>query len=727
MRILIVGGYGFIGSYAAERLNKEGHQLSILDNLSTGDQRNVPIKHSSHILHANDPKAEEIFRNDSIDALIFLASPNQLHEEEVAKGTQDHISGLVNMLTYSVKYQVKKFIYVSSAAVYGVQEAGTSLSEKADCHPQTPYAFNHLTSESYCQKWRELYQLDTLCLRVSNVYGFRRYSKGPGGVVHDWLSQLVRGKELVVYGSGDLVRDFIYVEDVVDAIYRSLYSEYTGVLNISSNTRTSLAALVNILEKQDLPVDLQYKPARQLDTSHSRIDHTRALKILDWAPFYLIEEGLLEKTYPLYLKASMTEEKEEKKDRWLVPPLLKGMLPYGENALAFGITVFFTLLPPELGFFLMDYKILYILLMGLLYGSKQAVLAVVLSWGLYAYDYLSKGLDYTALFYEPNHLAHMVFYLFIGLVVGYRIDKKNSDMEMKSLDFGALEDRYEFLQLIHQDTRMVKEELQNQLLNSEDSLGKIYNIAKKLDSLEPEKIFLSAVQMLETVMKSQHVSIYTVSANKGFMRLTAQSRMAKDSLPVSLRLSEEPLLREVLKQKSVYVNKSLDNQYPLLLAPVFDGEEAIAMVMIHRMEFEYFNLYYQNLLHVVINLISSALSRAFRYLNASKHERLVEGTDILKMDYMVDVLNNKREGKRMQGIDFSVLEVVEVRTEESGLEELSLLVSVVLREQDYIGMGTSGNILIVLSNTGEEGVNLVQKRLIDRGVITMRLEEFIYV
>lgn len=722
MKVLVTGGYGFIGSYVAERLFKEGHQIFILDNLSTGNQENVKIKHKALICSTADNKAEELFRHHQIDIVIHLASTNQPDDLDVKQDSEDQLLGLIHMLTLSVKYNVKKFIYASSTAVYGPQDR-CAIKEEFASNPLTPHAFHQLMGETYCLKWSQLYGIDVICLRMSNVYGFRRQAKGYGGVIHNWFQQLFDGQELILHGEGNQVRDFIYVEDVVDAIYRTLESGYSGILNISSNQETELLTLLQHFKKIDENLKYIHKPEKPKELPYSRFDHRKAIKILDWAPIYSLEQGLA-KTCHLYKKENAVNQKEIAKEKKRIKiPLVKKMVPYIENFLAFGLTAFFTLLPQDFGFVLLDYKILYIMLMGILYGSKHAILAVVLSWALYMVDYIAKGMDLVALFYDMENLARMVVYLFIGLVVGYRIDKKDLKLADQTLELEAIEEKYEFLQQIYQDTRTVKEELQNQLLNSEDSLGKIYSITKELDRLEPEQIYMSAIQLLENIMKSKDISIYTLSENKSYMRLAAKSRMAVGTRASSWKVSEDALLQNIMQAKKVFVNKDFVNDYPLLIAPVVDSNEVIALVIIEKVEFEYFNLYYQNLLQVVINLISAALSRAYRYLNASKHERFLEGTQLLKTEAFEEIIKSKQEIKRQQNIEFILLEIESLTAEDGDWEGFSSLFSGVLRDKDYVGMGREGMFYVLLSNTGETGAKIVQERLIKKGILTRIVQE----
>lgn len=178
LNVIITGGYGFIGSFVSERFYKEGHQIYIIDNLTTGQKSNVTVPHQFYRMSVHDLNCEQLFQSISPDVVIHLAaqvdvvtSVNEPHAD-----TQSNILGLVNILRCSHKTKVKKLIFASSAAVYGPYEK-ISLKEDMVCGPVSPYGINKYLGEYYCEKWKELYGLKTLCFRFSNVYGPGRAAK----------------------------------------------------------------------------------------------------------------------------------------------------------------------------------------------------------------------------------------------------------------------------------------------------------------------------------------------------------------------------------------------------------------------------------------------------------------------------------------------------------------------------------------------------------------------
>ncbi len=712
MRVLITGGYGFIGSFVAERFYQEGYDVSIIDNLSTGDKKNVEFKHKGYVLSVEDSKCEEVFKSGRFEVVVHLAAQVSVAEslDNPKLDAQSNVLGLANMLALSHKYGVHKFIFASSAAVYGMNDA-CPINEDAPCSPISPYGLNKWIGENYCAKWSEMYGLETLCFRFSNVYGPKQGRTGEGGVISIFLSGALAGRELTVFGSGEQTRDFIYVQDVADAIYRSSYSSMTGVYNLSTNTETSVNALVDTLKVLDPNVQVDYQEGRNGDIDRSSLDNRRVMATLDWAPIINLETGL-RRTYDWFrANASERRQSEEKSRnkreytgliRWLGK-----LLPYAENLLVFAGTAWLTISVQDSLYDMFDFKLIYIILLGILYGNRQSLVAIALSTGLYIYQELDKGREMIAMLYDTNFFFTIATYLFVGLVVGYSIERKSALLQAKQRELTVLDDKYRFLNEVYNDTRAIKDELQLQIMNNSDSFGKIYAITKELESLEPEKIFTSTVSVVESIMKTNTVSIYTVNKYRSYLRLVARSQNAEFNLPKSMKAEDYGYIMELMNEKSFYINKQLKEDAPLLAAPIVSNGEVMAVISLHGMPFENFTLYYQNLFKIVVDLISSSLSRALSYVEATGNQRYIEGTTVLRSEVFAEILESKQVASEKHGIEYVVLALEE---QAAASEEIAKQIAKSLRETDYIGQGVDGTLMVLLSNSSKQDAMYVLER-----------------
>lgn len=293
MNILVTGGAGFIGSHVSEKLVELGETVTVIDNLCAGVEENLPKTVRFCRMGIEDSNCEEIFKNGSFDTVIHLAAQVSVGvsiERPIFDATVN-IIGLINILDLSRRYGVKKFIFASSAAVYGDKNQ-LPIRETEELDPKSPYGISKKTGELYSLKWEEIYGLETLCFRFSNVYGPRQGAGQDGSVIPGFIEKAYNGKPLRINGDGEQSRDFVYVEDVAAGIIAGIYSGASGVYNLSSNSRHSLNELINLLKKHLPEFSIEYGPDRLGDIRHSMLDNFRARHDFSWEISYGLDEGL---------------------------------------------------------------------------------------------------------------------------------------------------------------------------------------------------------------------------------------------------------------------------------------------------------------------------------------------------------------------------------------------------------------------------------------------------
>jgi len=392
---------------------------------------------------------------------------------------------------------------------------------------------------------------------------------------------------------------------------------------------------------------------------------------------------------------------------------LKKNMPYVENLLAFVLTVWLSLTQLADDYNAIDIKLFYITIIGIMYGNRQSILAVVLSVGLFMYQKLLDGRELISLLYDTDLFFQIAIYLFIGLVVGYAIERKNGIIQTAEKNKEELEERYEFLNGIYREVREVKDELQLRILNSGDSFGKIYSITKELESLEPEKVFSSTVNVVKSIMSVQSVAIYLVNPHRTYMRLIAHSNEYERQATKSLRVEDHAGMHWVLLEGKGFVNKELDSSAPLMCAPIVYNGETKAVITIDGMSFNKFSLYYQNLFKVTSELVSTALTRAFAYIAATESQRYVEGTQILRKEVFTSILESKRMARMDHNTPYLMLGAAEGM---AGIEACSDKIAGMLRETDYIGLNGDGKVVVLLSNTSHDDAGRVLERFASQDI-----------
>lgn len=303
MKILVTGGAGFIGSHIVDLLIENKHDVSIVDNLSTGRKENINKMAEFYCVDINSNGLEEVFQRVQPEVVIHHAAQIDV-QKSIKSPTLDadiNIVSTIKLLELCAKYSVMKIIYASSAAVYGIPQS-LSIEENHSLSPISFYGISKLTPEYYIKVFSELNGIKYSILRYSNVYGIRQDPRGEGGVISIFLNRLLLNKPIVIYGDGDQTRDFIYVKDIAKANLAALESQDNSVINISTNKTVTINQLYNkmssLMQKYINPVFENERPG---DIKHSCLNNNKANNVLNWYPSYSLDQGLAE-TISYYTK-----------------------------------------------------------------------------------------------------------------------------------------------------------------------------------------------------------------------------------------------------------------------------------------------------------------------------------------------------------------------------------------------------------------------------------------
>lgn len=294
MKALVTGGAGFIGSHLVDLLINEGHEVTIIDNLITGNKENVNCKARFIFMDICLLDLDTVFSENRPDCVFHLAAQVSVGESinDPINDSEINIKGLINVLENCKKYNVKKFVFSSTAAVYGTP-IYLPITEKHITDPISFYGVSKLAAEMYIKTYNTLYGIDYAILRYANVYGPRQSHNGEGGVISIFINRIINHESPIILGTGEQTRDFIYVSDVVRANLKASTSENVGTFNISSGTAISLIQLLNSLSyirsSDILPL---YQNHRIGDIAHSCLDNSMAELKLNWKPTYKLDEGL---------------------------------------------------------------------------------------------------------------------------------------------------------------------------------------------------------------------------------------------------------------------------------------------------------------------------------------------------------------------------------------------------------------------------------------------------
>ena len=289
-KILVSGGAGFIGSHLTDKLIEKGHNVVVIDNLSTGKKENLNPQADFYNLDICDfDKIKPLFKD--INYVFHLAAiPRVPISVEDPVGTSKvNILGTINVFKAGIDAKVKRIVFASSSSVYGDQTR-LPLQEDMIPNPISPYALQKLVGEQFAKLFTNLYKTPIICLRYFNVYGPRiDFDSDYSLVIGKFLKQKAEGKPLTIYGDGEQTRGFCYVDDIAEANIKAMESEKLKggeVINISSGDSQTINYLAKLIGGQ-----VQYLSVRLGDILHTKADTARAENLLNWQPNVLFEEG----------------------------------------------------------------------------------------------------------------------------------------------------------------------------------------------------------------------------------------------------------------------------------------------------------------------------------------------------------------------------------------------------------------------------------------------------
>ena len=295
MRILITGGAGFIASHVADAYLAAGHEVEIIDDLSSGRKENVASK---AVLHEMD------IRSDGVDALLkegkFDVVSHHAAQMDVRRSVADpqfdasvNVLGGLNIFEAARKHGVKKIIFASTGgAIYGEQDYFPA-DEDHPTRPLSPYGITKLSTEKYLFYYKEVYGIDSVTLRYANIYGPRQNPHGEAGVVAIFASKLIKGEQPLINGTGKQTRDYTFVGDVAQANVLALTYEGSDVFNVGTGIEHDVNYLFTHLSKALRPdCPEQHAEAKAGEQQRSVITSEKMFRTFGWRPMMGLDQGL---------------------------------------------------------------------------------------------------------------------------------------------------------------------------------------------------------------------------------------------------------------------------------------------------------------------------------------------------------------------------------------------------------------------------------------------------
>ena len=300
MKTLVTGGAGFIGSNLVDALVARGDDVAVIDNLATGKRENLQhaTANGAELIELDVRDAEAVaaaVERVGPEAIFHLAAQIDVRKSvaDAAHDSRVNVEGTINVLGAAQASGVRRLVNTSTGgAIYGEGQI-LPAPEDHPVAPESPYGLSKFCAENYCALFTRLHGLSTVSLRYGNVYGPRQDPLGEAGVIAIFCGKLLDGGKATIFGDGKQTRDYVYVDDVVDANLRAAESDATGPINIGLGQQKSVLDIVEVMKGlADDAFEPEHAPERPGEVQHIALDASRAREELGWEAKVELAEGL---------------------------------------------------------------------------------------------------------------------------------------------------------------------------------------------------------------------------------------------------------------------------------------------------------------------------------------------------------------------------------------------------------------------------------------------------
>ena len=603
-------------------------------------------------------------------------------------------------------------MYLSSENVFG-KSYPEDVQETESVSANSFHALAVAQGEETCKNYYSTRGMESIVVRIDHLYGTPVKGKMQTDPCFQMTLEMLKSGKIAANGRN--LFSMIHQNDAIEFIYRIAVADHLTypVYQISSGQVISQMQLAKLI------IEAAQTGAEVLDETVGNgyrlvLSAVRYNEELGGRIFVSYEEGV--KTVVQYMKHhsdTFLRIQDDRKGAGIlqsIRQIFRLLVPYIENMICF--IPFFMLNNRAVNstyFSKLDFYLLYVLLFAIVYGQQQAIFSALLAIAGYCFRQMYDKTGFEVLM-DYSTYVWMAQLFIVGMSVGYMKDQiryiRDQDDEQIHYLNGQLGDIAD----INDSNVRMKHTFERQIVNQKDSLGKIYEITSQLDQREPEEVLFYAVQVLSRLMETQDAAIYTV-ANRDYARLFSFTSPTAKRLGKSIRYSDMEDMVTELRDHRVYINKTMDNRYPLMAYAIYSEEAMQTILMLWGLPWERMNLAEANRLTVVGYLIQNAVIRANRYLEALHTRRYVENSDILGQDAFKQLVTAFFDARRYGLTECTLLKIQHTA---ENFKETAEQLEKKLRQTDYFGVLADG-LYVLLPNTDEEGAVGVIERFKDFG------------
>lgn len=715
MKVFIVGKYDTFVNELIKKLYKENDKIYVL----TGEKYHGSKPHrvfEQYSFPYSGDSIVEVLDSVQPDVVLFTGAYDANFQwQNIRSEAMHYMSGLINIIMSAEMHKIKHFVYLSSSRVYEKHSESKIAPEvKTNATDYTGLAVAQ--GEELCRLFNETTELDISVLRIDNMYKIPAELSEVNDICSDICLEALRESSITANNNHSF--SMIHVSDAVFGIYQYIHARNhkNFLYHLSSEEPITELDIANAIKDQDGSISIEDKTTGL--RNNIVLDSEEFNREFDFKVFHHYEKDI-----PAVYRAMRKNSKEflGKKKKKVVSDsflnrmkaLILALLPFIENCVLFIPVFMVNNRAVGSGYFdKLDFFLLYVLLFAGIYGTKQAIFSAALSVVGYCFRqlYNRTGID---ILIDYNTYLWIAQLFIVAMAVGRLRDSTKVISYEKDEEITFLNGQLEDMVSINESNNRIKNIYQNRILDYDDSLVTIYSITSELDSLEAGAVLFYAADIIGRILETEDVAIYQI-ANADYCRLFSATSDQAKSLGKSLKYSEMTDMVTSINNHQVYVNKTMDEDYPLLASAIYRSEKPIEIIMLWGLPFEKMTLYHTNLLTVLGYMIYNSVERADRYLEALSTTRFIPETRLLTSDAFLELQTTYQDAMEKGFTECTVLQC------SSGIahsyREWSDILSSKLRFSDYLGIGAEGAVCILLTNSSLQDAQFIIQRFAQIGI-----------
>lgn len=676
-RILLAGNTGYVTEKFIE---------------DTFENNNVLIAGKTHIKSHDRIKVyngikipyEKIFETYDFDVVIFFGRELTYRSDE-----EPDTEKIRNILGLTAKYQKDaKVIYFSSL--------DGAYSNKKDISVIT------LSKENLCEFYTKHYGIDIKIVRIPHLYSgrydvdflYKIFDEAEDGTIT--LKELEGARAY-----------FISMYDISLLISRFLenWQEGIGTLNVSDEWDITFGDIMERISSYKKGLKVNYTGESEGDLLD--VKNTALRNEYGWFSKISILDDLDEE-YQDFLAEKELKETDfwSKVTRWMKKntPLVKAV----EIGLLFIITEILNIVTGSAVIFsIVDFRMAFIVLIAIVHGLYPGLLAAGLSSVAWLISKMVGGTGWLTIFYEPSNWFAFVYYFLVGAVSGYVRLTKDDKIKFGNEQIELLEEKLEFTRELYQDTFNEKRDLKKQIIGSKDSFGKIFDVTRNLDTVEPHKLYLKIMDTFEDTLENKSLSVYSINDKSVFGRLEVSSRDILSDVSRSISLDTYAPVLDKVKEGAIWRNTGFLPNMPMYAAGVWRRDKLELLIFIWHTKPEQNSLYYVNLFKILCDLVQISLLRAYDYNQHLHESQYLHGTNILCREEFDRIYANFKDMAERKVFSY---EFMEIDVSGHTFEEVDKMLSGKIRANDILGEIEDGKLAILLSQATKSDLKYILPR-----------------